>query len=278
DQVSGWDIPALKRLLKNRPPKRERQSVDHQSLKHHTLPDGYEIITYYTNTGDPFLTFSVQDKTLLRIEQNKHPLKWHPVFFLVMEKDSNQPLDKSQVELVLGRQEFQDLMLNGAMKLWYRNINPSIIGYGTVNSIPNLSPGKYTSIANPNARLEAFEVNTQTLMTFNSIAQQNAGNMVQLVGAADQQMAAQNTHGMMSQTPQGVEAQQQMVDITTNNYQKAIESFFSRYCSYALTMYFAELKSVKKVKPTADARKALLNAGMDPEMFDPETGELNIDF
>ena len=36
-----------------------------------------------------------------------------------------QPLGKSQVELLIGRQDFQDLMLNGAMKLWYRNINPS---------------------------------------------------------------------------------------------------------------------------------------------------------
>ena len=74
--------------------------------------------------------------------------------FLVLEKDSQQPLGKSQVELLVGRQDFQDLMLGGAMKLWYRNINPSIIGYGTVNAIPNLSPGKYTQISNPNAKVE----------------------------------------------------------------------------------------------------------------------------
>ena len=274
NQVSGWDIPALKTMLKSAPGNKELQSVDHQTKKHHQIPEGYEIITWYSNTGEPFLTFDARNKNLLRIEKNKHPLKWHPVFFLVMEKDLNQPLGKSQVELVLGRQEFQDLMLNGAMKLWYRNINPSIIGYGTVNSIPNLSPGKYTQISNPNAKIEAFEVNTQTLMTFNSIATQNAGNMVQLVGAADQQMAMQGTGGQMSQTPQGVEAQQAMVDITTNNYQKAIEAFFSRYCSYALTIYFQELKSVPSVLPTADTREALLAAGMPADAFDEETGEL----
>jgi len=275
DQVAGWDVAALRRLLKTRPPARERQSVDLQSEKHHTIPEGYEIITWYSNSGEPFLTFSATDKTLLRIEVNTHPLKWHPVFFLVLEKDLNQPLGKSQVELILGRQEFQDLMLNGAMKLWYRNINPSIIGYGTVNAVPNLSPGKYTSISNPNARLETFEVNTQTLMQFSSISQQNAGNMVQLVGAADQQMAAQNTGGMMSQTPQGIEAQQAMVDITTNNYQKAIEAFFSRYCSYALTLYFQELRGYKSIKPTADARRLLINSGMAPEQFE-EDGALKV--
>jgi hypothetical protein len=190
----------------------------------------------------------------------------------------NQPLGKSQVELVMGRQEFQDLMLNGAMKMWYRNINPPLIGYGTVNSIPNLSPGKYTPISNPNAKVEAFEVNTQTLMQYGQISQQNAGNMVQLVGAADQQMATQNTGGQMSNTAPGVEAQQQMVDITTNNYQKAIESFFSRYCSYALTIYFQELRGIKTVTPTADTRQALLNGGLSPEDFDPENGTLKIDF
>ena len=274
--VAGWDIPALKRLLKSKP--RARTTNDHQSQKHHTAPDGYEIITWYSASGAPFLTFDAEQKLLLRIEKNKHPLKWHPVFFLVMEKDLNQPLGKSQVELVMGRQEFQDLMLNGAMKMWYRNINPPLIGYGTVNSIPNLSPGKYTAISNPNAKVEAFEVNTQTLMQYGQISQQNAGNMVQMVGAADQQMATQNTGGQMSNTPQGVEAQQQMVDITTNNYQKAIEAFFSRYCSYALTIFFHELKGIKEVTPTADARQALLNGGLQPEDFDPVSGNIKIDF
>jgi hypothetical protein len=82
----------------------------------------------------------------------------------------------------------------------------------------------------------------------------------------------------MSKTAPGVEAQQQMVDITTNNYQKAIESFFSRYCSYALTIYFQELKGIKAVSPTADTRKALLNGGLSPEDFDPKDGTLKIDF
>lgn len=262
DNTVGWDIQALKRLIQNRPPAREQQSVDHQTKKHHQIPEGYEIITYYSSTGDPFLTFEASTKMLLRIEKNKHPLRQHPVHFLVLEKDSQQPLGKSQVELLLGRQDFQDLMLNGAMKLWYRNINPSIIGYGTVNSIPNLSPGKYTQISNPNAKIEAFEVNTGTLMQYGQISQQNMGSMVGLVGAADQQMASQGVYDTMSATPQGVEQQQAMVDVTTNNYQKAIESFFSHYCSYALTIYFQELKSVKKITPTAEARIKLMKLGL----------------
>lgn len=277
-QVSGWDVGALKALLDSAPRPRDPNSVDHQSQKHRYVPEGYEIITWYSNSGDPFLTFCPNTKLLLRIEKNKHPLKEHPVFFLVLEKDSQQPLGKSQVERIIGRQEFQDLMLNGAMKMWYRNINPSIIGYGTTNAVLNLSPGKFNQINNPNARVEAFEVNTQTLMQFSSISQMNAANMIQQTGAADQQMASQNTGGMMSQTPQGVEAQQQMVDITTNNYQKAIESFFSRYCAYALTLYFHELKSVKKITPSEDARQALLRAEFPISDIDPETGEIEIDF
>lgn len=270
DNVAGWDIPALRRLVKNAPPARHRESVSHQDQKHHTIPDGYEIVTWYSRTGDPFLTFDANSKMLLRIEVNKDPLKRHPVTFLVLEKDSQQPLGKSQISLVFGRQEFQDLMLNGAMKLWYKNINPTLIGYGTgLQGVPNMSPGKYTAIPNPNAKIEAFEVNTQTLLQYGTISSQNLGSMVQLVGAADQQMAAASGGGM-SQTPQGVEAQQQMVDITTNNYQKAVEYFFSLYCSYALTVYFAEMRNVEKLKPTADARRALLGAGMPKENFDAE--------
>jgi hypothetical protein len=276
DEAYGWDINALRALLKTAPRSREAQSVDHQSSKRGQVPEGYEIITWYSSSGDPFLTFSANNKHLLRIEKNKHPLKLHPVHFLVLEKDAQQPLGKSQVELLIGRQDFQDLMLNGAMKLWYRNINPSIIGYGAVNSVPNLSPGKYTSISNPNAKIEPFEVNTGTLMQYGQISEQNLGSMVSLIGAADQQMATQSGNGM-SATPQGVEAQQAMVDITTNNYQKAIESFFSHYCSYALTMYFQELKAVKAVKPTAEARLRLLQNGLNTEDL-KDDGSLEIDF
>jgi hypothetical protein len=273
--VAGWDIPALKKLCENAPPNRQHESVSHQEKKHHSIPTGYEIVTWYSNSGDPFLTFDARSKMLLRIEVNKDPLKRHPVQMLVLEKDPQQPLGKSQIALVYGRQEFQDLMLNGAMKLWYKNINPSLIGYGTgLNGVPNMSPGKYTNIPNPNAKIEAFEVNTQTLLQYGQISQQNMGSMVNLVGAADQQMA-QSAGGGMSATPQGVEAQQAMVDITTNNYQKAVENFFSLYCSYALTVYFQELKGIDKLTPTAQTRQQLIDAGVDPELFD-EDGSLKI--
>ncbi len=276
DNAFGWDINALRLLVKNDPRAREEQSVDGQTKKSGQIPDGYEILTWYSNSGDAFLTFDGRTKMLLRIERNKHPLHEHPVHFLVLEKDSLQPFGKSQVELLVGRQDFQDLMLNGAMKLWYRNINPSIIGYGAVNSIPNLSPGKYTQISNPNAKIEPFEVNTQTLMQYGSISEQNLGSMVNLIGSADQQMATQAGNGM-SATPQGVEAQTQMVDITTNNYQKAIEGFFSHYCSYALTIFLQELKLVRSVKPTAEARVRLMSAGLDPDKISDD-GTIDVDF
>lgn len=276
-QATGWDPHALKTLLQTNPPARQRESVPHQERKHGRAPDGYEIVTWYNSYGDNFLTFDANTKLLLRIEKNVDLLKRHPVFFLVLEKDPLQPLGKSQVALVFGRQEFGDLMLNGSMKLWYRNINPTIVGYGTgLNGVPNMSPGKYLNVPNPNAKLEPFEVNTQTLLQYGSISQQNQGAMINLTGAADQQMAAQAGHGM-SATPQGVEAQESMVDITTNNYQKAVEYFFSKYCSYALTVYFQEVKGLGKLKPSADTRRALIGAGMPEELFDRETGELDID-
>ena len=266
----GWDVAALKLLCQSNMPPRQRESTSHQDQKHHTVPDGYEIVTWYTTSGDPFLTFDANQKLLLRIEKNKDPLKRHPVQMLVLEKDAQQPLGKSQISLVFGRQEFQDLMLNGAMKLWYKNINPTLIGYGTgLNGIPNMSPGKYVAIPNPNAKIEAHEVNTQTLLQYNQISQANMGSMINLVGAADQQMAASAGNGM-SATPQGVEAQQTMVDITTNNYQKAVENFFSDYCSYALTLYFAELRNVEKVTLPYDVRQQLVAAGMEPENFDAD--------
>ena len=268
-QAPGWDFNALKRLVQAKPSAREEQSNSQQDKKHRSLPDGYEIITRYDNTGNDFLTFvgrGTSQNMLLRMEKNKHPLKQHPVHFLILEKDEHQPLGKSQIELGVGRQDFQDLMLNGAMKLWYRNINPTINIFGDMNASPNFSPGKYNKISNPNARVEPFEVNTQTLLQYNSISQNNLGSMVSLIGAADQQMAQSAGGGNgMSATPQGVDAQQAMVDITTNNYQKAVESFFSHYCSYALTLYFHELAAVQSVKLTADARIKLLEAGLPPE-------------
>ena len=277
-ETPGWDIPALKYIFEQRTPTRQRESVDHQSKKHRTIPEGFEMITWYSDSGENFLTFEASTKALVRIEKNKHPLKEHPVFFLVLEKDLNQPLGKSQVERVLGRQEFQDLLLNGAMKAWTKELNPPLIGYGTTNAVLNMSPGKFNSIPNPNARVEAFSSSTQTLLQFAQISQTNAANMVSQTGAADQQMASQSTGGMMSQTPQGVEAQQAMVDITTNNYQKSIENFFSRYCSYALTLYFHELKSAKSVTPPAEVRQQMVKNGFDETKVNDETGEIELEF
>ena len=273
-QPKGWDVHALRRLLQTTPASRE--VVDHENKKHSVNTDAYEVITWYNSYGDPFLTWARETKLLLRIEKNKHPLKEHPVFFYVPEKDDLQPLGKSLLSLTYGRQEFQDLFMNGAMKLWWRNVNPPIIGYGTVNALPNLSPNAYTQISNPNAKVEAFEVNPQALMMFGNISQQNAANMSQMMGAADQQMAAQSTGGMMSQTPQGVEAQQQMVDITTNNYQKAMEVFFSKYCSYALTIYFQEMSGTA-LTPTADIRQQMIDEGLDASAFD-EKGQMKLDW
>jgi hypothetical protein len=65
--------------------------------------------------------------------------------------------------------------------------------------------------------------------------------------------------------------------VTTNDYQKAIESFFSHYCSYALTIYFQEMKAIKAVTPTAEAKMRLMKAGLEPEDFN-EQGQLEIDF
>lgn len=273
----GWDPSALRKLLQQAVPKRKVEDNPLQHAKHHVHPEGYEIITWYSNTGENFLTFSESDKMLLRIEKNKDPLRRHPVFFLVLEQDSLQPYGKSQVELIYGRQDFQDLMLNGAMKLWYRNINPSIIGYGTTNAIPNLSPGKFTQISNPQARLEPFEVNTSTLMQYGTISQQNYGSMLGLVGTPDQQTSSQGVYDTLSATPQGVAQQAQIVDVTTNNFQKAIEGFFSHYCSYALTVYFHELKAMKSVTPNAETRARLLQAGMPKEAFGAD-GKLELDF
>lgn len=264
--AAGWDIDALKELIKTNPPQRRHESGSHEQKKGGRLPDGYEIATFYTSSGRPFLTFDVRQKLLLRIEKNKHPRKLHPVHFLVLEKDEYQPLGKSMVELTMGRQEFQDLLLNGAMKMWHWGINPTIIGRG-VNSASNLGPGKFLSLSNPNAQVEVLETNTATLSQHGIISQQNLGAMVSTVGAADQQMAASAGNGM-SATPQGVEAQTQMVDITTNNYQKAVENFFSHYCSYALTVYFQELSGVQSVTPNAEARKKLLAAGLEPTVVD----------
>jgi hypothetical protein len=278
DNTDGWDIPALRTMMKDKPPSRRHDSASHEVKKQGQLPEGYEIATLYTDTGEPFLTFDVRNRLLLRIEKNLHPKKWHPVHFLVLEKDDQQPLGKSMVELLLGRQEFQDLLLNGAMKMWYWGINPTLIGRG-VNTTPMLAPGKFINLSNPNAVIEPMEVSTQTLQSFGFISQQNAGAMIQTAGAADPQMAAGAGSGTgMSATPQGVEAQNAMVDITTNNYQKAVENFFSHYCSYSLCIYFEEMKSKTQVTPNAESRLKLLKAGLDPKEINEETFAIKIDF
>ena len=109
NEPAGWDVAALRELISKNPtpPPRDRQSNSQADNKRKVIAEGYEIVTRYVAGGDNFVTFSPSTQLLLRVEKNKDPLKRHPVLFLVLEKDSQHPLGKSQVELLLGRQEFQ---------------------------------------------------------------------------------------------------------------------------------------------------------------------------
>ena len=263
NETRGWDIPALRTLLAPNwmhIPSRQAESNSRQDTRKGVHAEGFEVITLYSDTGDPFLTFDPRTMNLLRIEKNLHPGKEHPVFFFIPEWDSKHPLGKSLAERLRGRQDFQDMFFNGAAKLWELSIDPPIMAYGAPRAILNLGPGKANRIDNPNARIEAFDFSTQGLMQYLQISEGNLGSMVNISGAADQQMATQAGNGM-SATPQGVEAQMALVDITTNDYQKSLEQFVNQYASYALTIWFQEMKSMKKVKPSADSRVKMVNAG-----------------
>lgn len=260
---AGWNIPALKAMLKphwQAAPLRQHESNSRSDIRRGALAEGFEVVTLYTNTGDPFLTFEPRTMNLLRVEHNLHPNREHPVFFFLPEWDHQNPLGKSLVERLRGRQDFQDMFFNGAAKAWELSIDPPILAYGAPRAVLNLGPGKANRIDNPNAKIEPFEIATSTLQQYSSITQQNLGSMVNISGSADQQMATQAGAGM-SATPQGVNAQQALVDITTNDYQKSVELFVNQYASYALTIWFQEMKGVKKIKPSADARRRLINAG-----------------
>lgn len=262
-ETPGWDIPALRAMLEphwQHAPMRRQESSSRSDNRRGVVSEGFEVVTLYTNTGDPFLTFEPKTMCLLRIEKNLHPNKEHPVFFYIPEWDHQNPLGKSLVERLQGRQDFQDMFFNGAAKIWELSVDPPILAYGAPRAVLNLGPGKANRIDNPNARVEAFEKSTNTLMQYAMISQNNFGNMVNLSGSADQQMAVQ-AGGGMSATPQGVEAQEALVDITTNDYQKSLELFIGQYASYALTVWFQEMKGMKRVVLSADARRKLINAG-----------------
>ncbi len=260
---TGWNVPALKAMLAphwQAAPLRQHESNSRSDIRRGALAEGFEVVTLYTNTGAPFLTFEPRTMNLLRIEQNLHPNHEHPVFFYLPEWDHQNPLGKSLVERLRGRQDFQDMFFNGAAKVWELSVDPPILAYGAPRAVLNLGPGKANRIDNPNAKIEAFDISTTALMQYSAISQNNLGSMVNISGSADQQMATQAGAGM-SATPQGVAQQNTLVDITTNDYQKSVEMFVNQYASYALTIWFQEMKGTKKIRPSADARRRLINAG-----------------
>lgn len=261
-EPTGWNVPALRAMLQphwQSAPLRQHESNSRSDIRRGALAEGFEVVTLYTNTGDPFLTFEPRTMNLLRIEKNLHPNGEHPVFFYLPEWDHQNPLGKSLVERLRGRQDFQDMFFNGAAKVWELSVDPPILAYGAPRAVLNLGPGKANRIDNPNAKIEAFDISTTALMQYSTISQNNLGSMVNISGSADQQMATQAGAGM-SATPQGVAAQNTLVDITTNDYQKSVEMFVNQYASYALTIWFQEMKGTTKIKPSADARRRLVNA------------------
>ena len=210
-------------------------------LKGSTAIDSCALLTEYKRGSDEFITYVPEISAVLRRTPNYDPRKGIPWKFFVIEPDPDFPLGLSQVEFLLGDQQFQDLHQSCAYENILLAMEPPVMvaGWDTNPSSYRFEPRAIWQLGNnpQQVRVEPVPVDNGILSSWAQNREAVASGMLRQLNVMDGTMAEDSHAPGFSATPQGVEAQGRARDISINQYQKRIEFFFADWANQALRMY-----------------------------------------
>ena len=224
-----------------------------------------ELSTEYRRGSKEFVTYIPSIGAEFRRVPNYDPRLGIPWNFFVLEPDPDYPLGLSQIEFLLADQQFQDLFQTSAYKNLLLAMEPPIMvsGWDTNPSSYVFEPRKIWNLGNNpnNAKVEPVKIENQILSSFLNTREGVAAGMLRQLNVMDGTISADSAVPGFSGTPQGVEAQQRSKDISINQYQKRIESFFSDWANQALRMYMNAMKGKHELTVDEETRRKLADLG-----------------
>lgn len=239
-----------------------------------------ELLTKYVRGADEFITYVPQLQAEFRRVRNEDPRKGIPWNFLVLEVDSDFPLGLSQIEFMLGDQQFQDLFQTSAYKNLLLAMEPPIMvgGWETNPTAYRYEPRKIWNLGNnPNqAKVEPVKIDNAVLNGWLVTREGVAAGMLRQLNVLDGTIAKDSGVPGFSATPQGVEAQTQTKQISINQYQKRVEYFFAEWANQALRMYVNAMKGKHKLTVDEPTRRRLFDIGR-LDLVDGDKVEIDFD-
>lgn len=233
-------------------------------LKGSTSIASVTVITEYRRGADEFVTFVPELNAVLRKVPNYDPRKGIPWNFLVLEPDPDFPLGISQVEFLLADQQFNDLFQTSAYKNLLLAMEPPIMvsGWETNPSSYKFEPRKIWNLGNnPNSKVEPVKIDNAVLSGWSTTRESIAASMLRNLNVMDGQIATEMHTSNYSKTAPGVQQQQENKNITVNQYQKRVETFFSQWAVQALRMYVNAMHGEVALTVDEETRRRLFDIG-----------------
>ena len=233
-------------------------------LKGSTSLESLELITEYRRGDDEFVTYVPAINAVFRRVRNYDPRKEIPWHFLVLETDPDFPLGVSQVEFLLGDQQFNDLFQTSAYKNLLLAMEPPIMvsGWETNPSSYRFEPRKIWNLGNnPNqVKVEPVKIDNSVLSGWSKTRESIAASMMRNLNAMDGTIA-KDSGTSFSKTAPGVDAQQTQKTININQYQKRVEMFVQEWAVDALRCYINAMSGVHELTVDEETRRRLFDIG-----------------
>ena len=233
-------------------------------LKGATAIESLTLLTKYERGAKEFVTYVPEIGAVFRRVPNYDPRKGIPWNFFVLETDPDFPLGVSQVEFLLGDQQFNDLFQTSAYKNLLLAMEPPIMvaGWETNPSSYVFEPRKIWNLGNnPNqVRVDPVKIDNSVLSGWSATRESIAASMLRNLNVMDGTVA-KDSGTTFSKTAPGVRAQQEAKTININQYQKRMEFFISEWANQALRMYISSMGGVHELTVDEKTRRKLFDLG-----------------
>lgn len=233
-------------------------------LKGATAIESLTLLTKYERGAKEFVTYVPEIGAVFRRVPNYDPRKGIPWNFFVLETDPDFPLGVSQVEFLLGDQQFNDLFQTSAYKNLLLAMEPPIMvaGWETNPSSYVFEPRKIWNLGNnPNqVRVDPVKIDNSVLSGWSTTRESIAASMLRNLNVMDGTVA-KDSGTTFSKTAPGVRAQQEAKTININQYQKRMEFFISEWANQALRMYISSMGGVHELTVDEKTRRKLFDLG-----------------
>lgn len=248
-------------------------------LKGSTSIASLTLVTEYRKGSKEFTTFVPELDAVFRKVPNYDPQGDIPWTFFVLEPDPDFPLGVSQVEFLLGDQQFNDLFQTSAYKNLLLAMEPPIMvsGWETNPSSYKFEPRRIWNLGNnPNqVKVDPVKIDNSVLSGWATTREAIASSMLRNLNVAEGTIAKDAGVGF-SKTAPGVKAQQDAKTITINQYQKRLEYFIGDWANKALRTYLAAMGGVHSLTVDEETRRKLFDIDR-MDLIDGNKAEIDFD-